>query len=159
MVHGDEENSARKSIFTARFFAVTQIVINGILVAGFVLYCIFSVILLIGISEVRFRWSPFRLLLTEMFFLSEKFGVFRAVPLSRHVFLVRVVGVRRHWHPASASRHVQELFDLRPQILSFVVHLFAVQEIRRMSADLLQLHFLGAKHANKQSIDPAGAAR
>lgn len=36
------------------FFAVTQIVVNGILVAGFVLYCLFAVILLIGISEVGF---------------------------------------------------------------------------------------------------------
>lgn len=32
--------------------AVTQIAVNGFLAVGFVLYCIFAVILLIGISEV-----------------------------------------------------------------------------------------------------------
>lgn len=52
------ENSARGVIsefdFLLNFlvFSVTQIGINGFLSVGIVLYCISSVILLIGISEV-----------------------------------------------------------------------------------------------------------
>ena len=40
------------SISSTYFFAVTQIVVNGILSIALLLYCIFAVILLIGISEV-----------------------------------------------------------------------------------------------------------
>lgn len=164
-LHSDGENSARKAsenrFSLLHFFAVTQIVINGILVAGFVLYCIFAVILLIGISEVcSLPSAASSARLTENYFLvSEKFGVFRVVPLSRHIFLVRVVGVRCHRHFDPASCDVQELFDLCPQILSFVVRLFAVQKARRLPADLLQLHVHGAEHADKQSHHPAGPTR
>lgn len=53
-----EQASASENRFSLlNFFAVTQIAINGILVAGFVLYCIFAVILLIGISEVCFLFA------------------------------------------------------------------------------------------------------
>lgn len=101
----------------------------------------------------------FRGRLTEKILVSEKFGVFRAVPLSRHIFLVRVVGVHCHRHSDPTSRDVQEFFDLCAQVLSFVVHLLAVQKARRMSADLLQLHVNGAEHADKQSYHPVGTTR
>lgn len=48
------ENSTTQKIdfsFTS-FSPVTQIVIDGILSVAFLVYCLFSVILLIGISEV-----------------------------------------------------------------------------------------------------------
>lgn len=43
----------QKIDFSPCLFTVTQIAINGFLSVGFVLYCLFAVILLIGISEVK----------------------------------------------------------------------------------------------------------
>lgn len=46
------EKSGKNRLFSFLLFTVTQILINGFLSIGLLLYCIFAVILLIGISEV-----------------------------------------------------------------------------------------------------------